>query len=71
MHRAMAEIRSGNFAAEWRREQETGYELFSRPRAEADRHALNQAEAAVRQIIMFGPQEVGETEAGAPAKEPT
>src|SRR5439155_21263499 len=71
MHRAMAEIRSGNFAAEWRREQETGYELFSRLRAEADRHALNQSEAAVRQIIKFGPQEVGETEAGAPAKEPT
>jgi ketol-acid reductoisomerase len=72
MERALDGIRNGQFAAEWRSEQESGYEVFSRLRAEADAHALNQAEAAVRQLLGWAPGQIGgpETATGPSGTEP-
>lgn len=51
MERAMAGIRDGQFAEEWRREQASGYPLFRELRARADAHPLNEAERAMRRLL--------------------
>ena len=51
MERAMAGIRDGRFAAEWRREQAAGYPRFKELRAQAEAHSLNEAERKMRQIL--------------------
>ncbi len=53
MEQAMAAIRDGRFADEWRREQEAGYPVFSGLRAEAEAHPLNQVEAKMRQLLKY------------------
>lgn len=53
MERALAAIRNGRFAEEWRREKEAGYPLFNKLRAEADAHPLNQAEEKMRQLLKW------------------
>lgn len=51
MERAMAGIRDGRFAEEWRREQAAGYPVFKNLRAQAESHPLNTAEARVRELL--------------------
>ena len=54
MKTALENIRSGRFAQEWTREQQSGYPLFERLRSEALAHPLNQADQAVRQMLEPG-----------------
>jgi ketol-acid reductoisomerase len=51
MEDALAGIRDRRFAEEWRREQEAGYPTFTRLRAEADAHPLNEAEKEMRRLL--------------------
>jgi ketol-acid reductoisomerase len=51
MEQALAGIRDGRFAEEWRREQEAGYPNFTKLRAQADAHSLNQAEEKMRRLL--------------------
>ncbi len=51
MDRAMAGIRDGKFAEEWRREQAAGYPRFKELRARAEAHSLNEAERKMRQLL--------------------
>ncbi len=51
MGRAMAGIRDGSFAEEWRREQAAGYPRFKELRAQAEAHSLNEAERKMRQLL--------------------
>ncbi len=51
MERALAGIRDGSFADEWRREQAANYPLFNALRAQAEAHPLNEAEARMRQLL--------------------
>lgn len=56
MERAMAGVRDGKFAEEWRKEQSAGYPLFKELRAQADAHPLNEAEARMRQLLKCQPE---------------
>lgn len=56
MQRAMGGIRDGQFAEEWRREQEAGYPVFKRLRAEAETHAINQVEDKMFQLLKPKPE---------------
>lgn len=49
MRRAMTEIRDGTLVEEWRREQEAGYPFLKELRGQAEKHALNRAEARVHE----------------------
>lgn len=51
MERALAGIRNGRFAEEWRQEQEAGYPHFKELRAQADAHPLNRAEEEMRRLL--------------------
>jgi len=51
MQEALETLRAGRFAEEWRREQASGYPSFSKLRAEAEAHPLNEAEARMREIL--------------------
>ncbi len=51
MERAMAGIRSADFAEEWRREQAAGYPVFKELWARAEAHPLNQAEERMRRLL--------------------
>lgn len=51
MESAMAGIRDGRFAEEWRREQAAGYPTFKKLRRQAEEHPLNDAEARVRELL--------------------
>ncbi len=51
MERALAGIRNGRFAEEWRHEQEAGYPHFKELRAQADAHPLNRAEEEMRRLL--------------------
>jgi len=53
MRRRLADIRSGRFAREWRREQEAGYPNFHRYWEEALAHPINAAEEPGQ--ALFGP----------------
>ena len=56
MERALAGIRNGRFAEEWRREQEAGYPRFNELRAQAEAHPLNETEARMRQLLKYRPE---------------
>ena len=47
----LAEIRSGQFADEWSKEQASGYPLFTRLRREAREHEINRAEILGREML--------------------
>jgi ketol-acid reductoisomerase len=51
MELALAYIRSGGFANEWREEESAGYRKFQRLRAEAFEHPINRADRAVRDLL--------------------
>jgi len=51
MQQALAGIRDGRFAEEWRREQEAGYPLFQKLRIDAEAHPMNEAEKSVRELV--------------------
>ena len=51
MRRAMAGIRDGTFAEEWRREQEGGYPFLKELRAQTKLHPLNRAEARMHELL--------------------
>jgi ketol-acid reductoisomerase len=53
MERALAGIREGRFAEEWRREEAAGYPRFRELRAQADAHPLNDAEARMRELLKY------------------
>ena len=53
MERAMAGIRDGRFDEERRGEQAAGYPSFTKLRAEAEAHPLDEAEATVRKLVKF------------------
>ncbi len=55
LDRAMAGIRSGRFAEEWRREQEAGYPVFKTLWGQADAHPLNRAEETMRKLLRLQP----------------
>jgi ketol-acid reductoisomerase len=54
MRAALEHIRSGKFAEEWTREQQSGYPSFERLRKEAFAHPLNEADKSVRQLLEPG-----------------
>ena len=51
MGRALAGIRDGSFADEWKREQAANYPFFKELRAQAEAHPLNKAEEKMRQLL--------------------
>jgi ketol-acid reductoisomerase len=51
LREALREIRSGAFAAEWRAEQEGGYQRFEALRRAARAHGINQAEVLGRKLL--------------------
>ena len=53
MELAMASLRDGRFAEEWRQEQERDYPVFREIRAQAEMHPLNEAEARMRQLLKY------------------
>lgn len=55
--RVLDEVRSGDFAREWRREQEAGYPNFQRLWEEAQAHPMNAAEEAGRRLFGAPPSE--------------
>lgn len=55
MERAMAGIRDGRFADEWRREQAAGYPLFTKLRAQTEAHPLTEAEEKMRRLLKYRP----------------
>jgi ketol-acid reductoisomerase len=54
MRSALEHIRNGGFAREWSDEQKSASQRFERLRAEAFRHGINDADAAVRQLLEPG-----------------
>jgi ketol-acid reductoisomerase len=51
MEQALAHIRSGAFAAEWKQEEAAGYPNFQRLRQEGYAHPIQEADRAVRQML--------------------
>lgn len=56
MERALAGIRDGRFAEEWRGEQAAGYPAFSELRAQAESHTLNHAEEEMWRLLKQNPR---------------
>lgn len=51
MEKALTAIRDGRFDTEWRSEQAAGYPVFTKLRAYADSHPINQAEEEMRRLL--------------------
>jgi ketol-acid reductoisomerase len=51
LRRALEEIRSGRFADEWSKEQESGYPRFQELRRRAEAHEINRAETLGREML--------------------
>ncbi len=51
MREALAYIRNGNFAKEWKNEEKAGYPRFSRLKEEAFRHPITEADRDVRTLL--------------------
>lgn len=54
MAEALEEIRDGSFAREWEREQAAGYPVFTRLRQAAFKHAVNDLEAKLKELLSGG-----------------
>jgi len=48
---SLRQIRSGQFAAEWTKEQADGYPTFSELRRAAEQHGINESEVLAREIL--------------------
>ena len=51
MEAALEEIKDGSFAREWEREQAAGYPVFTRLKQAAFRHAVNELEVKLRELL--------------------
>ncbi len=51
MRQTLANIRSGNFATEWKAEEKAGYPNFHRLRQQASEHPISEADRAVRALL--------------------
>jgi len=51
MEKALAHIRSGQFAREWKEEELAGYPVFQRLRRQAFEHPINDTDLAVRSLL--------------------
>ena len=54
MAAALEEIRDGSFAREWEREQAAGYPVFTRLKQAAFKHAVNELEVRLREVLGGG-----------------
>jgi ketol-acid reductoisomerase len=54
MAEALEEIRDGSFAREWEREQAAGYPVFTRLKQAAFKHAVNDLEAKLKELLSGG-----------------
>jgi ketol-acid reductoisomerase len=54
MRQALQYIRDGRFAQEWSAEERAGYPAFDRLRREAAAHPINEADRAVRELLVPG-----------------